>query len=600
MIAWSDDDPPAEAVREVVARLVAARSPQRVLLAGQRAAGLVPALPEGTALDVIVRGLPDARDATVTTGLHARARVFCGGLDALDTESAYDLVVALGGPQRLLGPDSVGLDDAALLGQLGDRMAEGGLLVTDIENEVGVHDLVATVPALDPDADDAWHVGAPGFAARHLYRHELEGVLAQAGLTMRAVLCAYPDPTSYRVLVDPRALADPTTRAAATWFVTESVTTHFSTRPSLREPRETASKIVQAGLVEQLAPAWLTISQAGAHGLDRDLPQLPAVLVEERLDDARWARLATVDADGEMRQRWLVGSDPEVTEDALSRDLAAPVIPTGTLLEDALRRACATRSHRELRRLVTAYHLWLTDGAVWTTATAERRVFATPANVAVDGELGLALVDGSWRRAGIVSGTLCFVHGLRDFSMRLLGSASPHPWRSSVTPDELTTTLAAMAGVVVKTGDIGTVSRVGSGIRAIRAGHQESLAATIEADLEAGQWARNLPSPTDAGFRELVMIDRGRARTQREQESQIGWLEGTLRHRDRYIRELERTIERYEETLTYKTVQAIRAPRRIATEKAIESAKSTAREVLPPDAMSKARKLAQRVMRSAG
>jgi hypothetical protein len=184
--------------------------------------------------------------------------------------------------------------------------------------------------------------------------------------------------------------------------------------------------------------------------------------------------------------------------------------------------------------------------------------------------------------------------------MRLLGSASPHPWRSSVTPDELATTLAAMAGVVVVASDVRTVSRVVSEIRAIRDGHQHALAAMIEADLEAGQWARNLPSPTDAGFRELVMIDRGRARTQREQEAQIGWLEGTLRHRDRYIRELERLIEGYEDTLTYKAVQAIRAPRRIATEKAVESAKATAREVLPPDAMSKARKLAQRLMGSTG
>ena len=211
---------------------------------------------------------------------------------------------------------------------------------------------------------------------------------------------------------------------------------------------------------------------------------------------------------------------------------------------------------------------------------AERRVFATPANVAVDAELSFALVDYSRRRAGVVSGERSFIHGLRDFSMRLLASASPHPWRAA-SPDELNTTFAAMAGIVVQTSDFRGVARVISEIRAIRDSRQHELPALIEADLEAGHWARNLPTATDAGFRELVMIDRRRARTQREQEGQVGWLEGTLRHRDRYIRELERIIESFEETLTYKTVQAIRAPRRIATEKAVESAKATARGSAP-------------------
>ena len=543
MIAWSDDDPPAEAVYEVVARLLEARSPRRVLLAGPRAVGVVPVLPEETRVDIIVRGMPDAGDATVATGLHGRARVFCGGIDALDTGDTYDLVVALGGPRRLLGPDSIGLDSAGLVRRLADRLADGGLLVTDVENQAGVHDLVATVPALDPDDDDSWHVGGPGFGDRHLYRHELDRVLGVAGLHVHDVFAAYPDPTSYCVLLDPRSFGDPSTRGAASWYVREAITTHFSNRPSLREPREVAALVVEAELVDQVAPAWLTVCEKTAEGRSQDTHQLPVVLAVERSEEPRWARLATVAADGEIRQRWLVGSDPEVTEDKLRRDLSTPVIPTGILLEDALRRACAARSHRELRRLVNAYHDWLTDVALWTRELAERRVFATPANVAVDAELSFALVDSSWRRAGVVSGERSFIHGLREFSMRLLASASPHPWRSSITPDELTTTLAAMAGIVVQTSDFRGVARVISEIRAIRDSRQDELPALIEADLEAGHWARNLPSATDAGFRELVMIDRRRARTQREQEGQVGWLEGTLRHRDRYIRELERIID---------------------------------------------------------
>ncbi|MEO7447201.1 MAG: hypothetical protein ABI336_02910, partial [Humibacillus sp.] len=65
----------------------------------------------------------------------------------------------------------------------------------------------------------------------------------------------------------------------------------------------------------------------------------------------------------------------------------------------------------------------------------------------------------------------------------------------------------------------------------------------------------------------------------------------------RYIRQLERTIERFEETLTYRAVEAIRAPRRIATDKAVSAAKTTARDALPPGALDKARRLATRVLK---
>ena len=43
--------------------------------------------------------------------------------------------------------------------------------------------------------------------------------------------------------------------------------------------------------------------------------------------------------------------------------------------------------------------------------------------------------------------------------------------------------------------------------------------------------------------------------------------------------------------------RSMRAPRRIATEKAVAVAKSTAQDALPPGALSKARQLAKRVLK---
>ena len=211
--------------------------------------------------------MPDARDATVTTGLHGRARVFCGGLDGLDAEGSYDFVVALGGPQRLLGPDSEGLTDAALVRLLAERVAEGGLLVTDIENHLGVHDLFATRPALDPDADEAWHVGAPGFGGRNLYRHEVDEVLADASLTVRAVFAAYPTPTATPSSSTPTVSTvrfDSTAARAARWSVTRAITDHFSDRPCLRDPRDVAARVTEGGLTGQSPPRG-SPSRSGLH-----------------------------------------------------------------------------------------------------------------------------------------------------------------------------------------------------------------------------------------------------------------------------------------------------------------------------------------------
>ncbi|HSU75005.1 MAG TPA: hypothetical protein VLI66_08685, partial [Terrabacter sp.] len=178
-----------------------------------------------------------------------------------------------------------------------------------------------------------------------------------------------------------------------------------------------------------------------------------------------------------------------------------------------------------------------------------------------------------------------------------LASGSAHPWRVTVTPDELTVTLGAMAGVTVTSVMIARVARIEAEVAATVAGRPEEIEELLARNLEQGEFARDLPAPDDIGFRELLTHDRVISRELREKHGQVKWLEGTLRHRDRYIRSLERVIERYEDTLTYRAVEAMRAPRRIATEKAVAVAKTTAQDALPPGALSKARQLAARMLK---
>ena len=366
----------------------------------------------------------------------------------------------------------------------------------------------------------------------------------------------------------------------------------FTTSPMLREPRTVLERVVDAGMLDELAPAWLVVATKGAAPAT---PEYPAIIAAEPEVASPWGTVTIIAPDASPAIAWASPrADAETSEGTVSRGLVPCV--TGRSFELEMRLACATRRHAAIRSRVRRYAAWLADEDVWTKDTAEQRYFATPANTIVDGDR-LRLADPSWRRTGVVSGEDALVRGLRDFARRLLASGSAHPWRVTVTPDELTITLASMAGVTVSAAMIARVAHLEAEVESTVAGRPEDLEEVLGHNLEQGRFARNLPAPDEVGFRELLTHHRVISRELREKQGQVKWLEGTLRLRDRYVRRLERVIERYEETLTYRAVEAMRAPRRIATEKAVAAAKSTAQDALPPGALSKARQLATRVLK---
>ena len=594
MLMWSDLDSldVPLAAREVVRAAIGAHRPRRVLLAGPRAGLLVDVVPTDVPVDLLVRALPDARTLGDRAGLHSLADIWCGGLDVFEPGHTYDLVVALGGPERLLGPDSEGLTEAQAVARLSALLEDGGRLVVDLANELGVADLVSAVPDETLESDAGWHVGAQGFASRHLFAGERAGLLQREGLQAEASFAALPSLDQHRVLVRDSAMRDGALRDQVGFHAGQALDEHFASTPVLREPRDLFERVVDAGMLDELSPAWLLVATKGAGSTP---PDYPAIVVAESEAASPWSTVAVISADGTQSVAWASSrADAETSEGAVSRGLV-PLAP-GRSFELDLRRACATRRHAAIRSRVRRYAAWLADNGVWTTRSAEQRFFATPANTLVDGD-ELRLADPSWRRTGVVSGEDALVRGLRDFARRLLASGSAHPWRVTVTPDELTITLASMAGLTVTSAMITRIARVEAEVASTVAGRPEDVDELLERNLEQGQFARDLPAPDEIGFRELLTHHRVISRELREKQGQVKWLEGTLRHRDRYIRSLERVIERYEDTLTYRAVEAMRAPRRIATEKAVAAAKSTAQDALPPGALSKARQLAARVLK---
>lgn len=596
MLAWSDEEVVGDpaVVREVV-RSLASTQPRRVLLAGPRAMRVVDALPDRTRVEFLLRSLPDTRHAADVAGLHDGVRLHAGGADAFTPERPFDLVVALGGPGRLLGPDSRGMTHAELLERLASWVADGGTLVTDVANGLGLDTVAEAAPVVPDDRDDLWYVGAAGFDRRPPYRHELEAALDGAGLRVATTYAALPDRDHSSLLVDLSGAsrdADPATREQVRAHACRAMARASRTTPMLREPRALTEGVVEAGLLADLAPAWLLVARKG----EGEHPALPRLVDADPQGD-RWSHVVTVDADGTTRTAWADGHPDDVTrEGILSRDLSTRR-GSGRLLDLVLREAAAQRNHGRLREVLNAYAAWLSDEQSWQQEGVARRPFAVPSNVVVSPDGSFALFDRSWQRTGPLHADRVLFRGLRDWSRSLLASAAAHPWRSDSTPDSLTTTLAAMTGRVATHADLVAVAEIEARITALREDRAADYEEILADDLESGQFARDLPAASATGFRELLLRDRVQNRRMRERDGQVAWLEGTLRLRDRYVRELEQVIERYEETLTYKTVQVIRAPRRIATEKAVGAAKSTVKDALPPDFVNRARRAARRVLK---
>src|SRR5689334_6239077 len=156
MLNWSDlhpaDSRPAVSGPAAAAVLAAALRPgDAVLIAGPHGHGLyadVVAVAES--VDILVRSAPDAEELAESLG-NAKTQVYCGSLDRFATDETYDLIVALDGLERLVGPDTESLPWVDALAKLTDRLAPGGRLLLGATNSFSVNrmiqpDITAALP----------------------------------------------------------------------------------------------------------------------------------------------------------------------------------------------------------------------------------------------------------------------------------------------------------------------------------------------------------------------------------------------------------------------------------------------------------------------
>ncbi|MDQ1585416.1 MAG: hypothetical protein QOJ90_2117 [Actinomycetota bacterium] len=572
----------------------------RVLVLGPRATDVIQGLPGEAKIDVLLRGLPDARQLSTLSQLRPGVTIYCGALDRFEPEHNYDLVVSLDGPETLLSPDSDGLSHQEVLRRLSKWLSPEGTLFATVANDLGFDRLFRLEVRDLYDADDKWYRGAPGFDDRPLYYSELRDALVAADLEAESVYAAFPAAESLSMLVARDAVNDPAVRASAAALAAQEEMEHFADQPSLLDPYDLALRIFQSGLAVELAPAWLVIarhsSAAAAAEADDAQPELPALIATGDSGRPEWRVLTTIERrDGEWaREVHPTSVATEMRERNVVRDFNRidPAPPPGDFtLEALLRRACASGDIARIRHLVQRYADWLLDEKGWVGDDSASRFFAVPSNVIV-GEDSLVCFDRTWQFTAPMTGEVLLVRGLRDFARRLLRSGGEHPWAAVISPDELTQTLLSMTGIAWSGQYADQVARAEAELEVVIGGGDavnESMAYSL--NLERGRSQLVATAGPSRGYREALAASWRMAQALNERDAQVEWLEATLRARDRRVGTLEKQVSSITGSMSFRIGRFFTWPVRAL----VQGARRVALSAIPAGYITRAKLLVRRL-----
>jgi hypothetical protein len=314
----------------------------------------------------------------------------------------------------------------------------------------------------------------------------------------------------------------------------------------------------------QLAPGWLFITTVGPY-TDAELPD---ALMADNLDHPYWSVVTELAQGTDGRwQRSVVDVGRSATErisGQLVRDPSrlAGALPTGTLLEELFLTACRFDDLNAMRKLVHQYAEWLRkqteDGDLAVSGTA---LFATFENVMASDDQ-LTVFDPSWNTTLQVPFEVAFIRALRHFGFRILAAGLPHPWPSGMSPNRLTVTLAAMAGLVVTPALLEQTARLEVELDGQRRNNTEADDQNQYFELQTtGEQATSEPAQP-RGYRE-ALIAVGRLSTElAAAQAQIAWLDETVQLRENQLRKERRMMGDLRGSVSYRIGQAITAPLR--------------------------------------
>jgi hypothetical protein len=278
MLNWSDLHPgdarPAAAGPAATALLTATLQPEdSVLIAGPHALDLLTTVAgRVTSADVLVRSAPDAEEIGELLD-DAKGQVFCGSIDRFTGDETYDVIVALDGLERLVGPDTAKLTWSDSLHRLLDRLSPTGRLLLGATNYFGVERFVqppvtAALPRDEDWARDVADSAPAGLGPLRIALQELE--IKQTYAVFPSLVEAEVALTSvdgFGSVVAARAVAS------------------RNQGPVLMDPYRLVLDSAAAGLGLELAPAWYFVVGVEAPDVlpEGVVPDGAGVLLEEHL-----------------------------------------------------------------------------------------------------------------------------------------------------------------------------------------------------------------------------------------------------------------------------------------------------------------------------
>jgi hypothetical protein len=282
MLNWSDLHPvdarPPAAGPAASALLDATLSAtDSVLLAGPHSLDLITAVADRVAsVDILVRSAPDAEE--IAEFLDS-SQVFCGALDRFTPahgSSEYDVIVALDGLERLVGPDTAKLTWVDALTSLTDRLTSRGRLLLGATNSFGVERLIQPDIAAGIPRNEDWGRDVADSVPAGL--RPLQAALRIAGVEIAQIYAVFPS------LVEAQVGLTSVTDLAA--IVAARAVAERNAGPVLMNPYRLVLDAAAAGMALELAPAWYFV--AGATDLPAALPadvvpEGSGVLLEEHL-----------------------------------------------------------------------------------------------------------------------------------------------------------------------------------------------------------------------------------------------------------------------------------------------------------------------------
>ncbi|TDV50888.1 glycosyltransferase [Actinophytocola oryzae] len=484
------------------------------------------ALGEAGASVLGIEGVPDRA---------ASARERCRDLPNVRIESAT-LAEGLAGA----GPFDVAVlcgalehnDPRSLLSAVTNSLADNGVVVLAIENQLGLRQLLGGV---EEHRDQAW-VGLADFPGgsgpRAWTRGTLHRMLAGAGLTAQRWFMPYPDFTMPRVVLDESAFRHGPDLVEK--LVRDPLQGSFGGNDATTSGRIAHRLAMAEGIGPVVAPSFLIVAARTPAALSTVVePGLAWLISGARRPEWRRTRrlnpdftLQTIhsglgDARSWLRQEHLVSEPlrPGRAMDAYLLDaMRRHDIPELTHFLGMWRQTCLAQARPlDPANLPHAYLPHRPDVPVLPPDHLD----VHPGNLIIGPQGGVTRVDLEWHAGHGVDAELVMLRALLEFAREVVQGHAPHPWQA-------TTVRGVLAELCALTGLSTALDGRWDELVAAEATLQEQvtgqladrIAAALEHDVDAdhGEPLWQLPG----GLRSLRAADNARRAVEYERDSAIG------------------------------------------------------------------------------